>query len=914
VAASNEMDNEAGWKPELLFAAFDHSRDFYVLTEDGLITRANAPWRLVMGTEEATAEPMRFADFVHEEDREKLARLDGLKPREVDVRLMAPTGSLVNGRMWAQALGGGSILMIVRELSEAYDVAAAQAGRQALAALRDAADISLWRWSPETLEYTMDLDFGRPTETYDTDSSDASVRSRRLDGVRKVEEIVSHPDDVERVNESFTRTARTGEVDVIEYRRQRPEGGWAHLRSAWRGFLRTPNGWEVLGLTLDVSELAEARNNALAAAEAKSQFLANMSHEIRTPMNGIIGMNALLLRGDLTTEQRKFAEAVRVSADCLLGIINDILDISKLEAGKVELEEIDFSLETVVEDVVELLSPKAQDKALEIASYLDDGARQPFKGDPTRLRQILLNLLSNSLKFTERGFVSVEVRSRPAEDGRTGLRIEVHDTGIGLTQEARGKLFKKFQQADGSITRRFGGTGLGLSICRQLVDLMGGDIGVDDRTGGGSTFWVDLTLENAAAPVAERQRPRNGLAGVRILVVDDIELNRSIFARQLEADGAVVSEADGGAACLTACAKAQAQGQPFDIVLMDHMMPDLSGDAVAEHIRAKVDWRQPKLVLASSIGVPLSTDSAAKAGFDAFLTKPVRHQMLVDCLAGLMGTPEPTAEATPAPIETPVALGRGRILLADDNDINSLLATTLLEEAGYAVECAINGLEAVEAARTRDFDLILMDVQMPQMDGLEATRRIRALEAPARDVPIVAMTANAMRQDHDACLAAGMNDFVSKPIELDAFLNTVARFMPAPTTAEASPGEGLSGEVPVDLDEAQLDGLARLLPAARLRTIVESYLAAAETRLRRVETLAAELDFSEIAREAHDLKGVSGNFGAKRLQALAERLENVCKAKDETGMYALVVEIRRAAIVAWDLTARRLAIADEKAA
>ncbi|HET9160279.1 MAG TPA: ATP-binding protein, partial [Caulobacteraceae bacterium] len=642
-----------------MFGAYDHSRDLFVMVENGAIARINAAWRSFVGIDEADLRGRPFVDFIHPEDRADLGDLHAQGGAKATVRITPRAGVELAGRLKAHPLDAGRALVVITDLAETYDPVGAESARRTMAQLRDASLISLWRYSPLTKQYTMDLDFSRPTHSYGLADTTTSI-----DGMYGS----IHPEDVEYVEGVFRETRKSGEVRTIEYRRARKDGTYAYLRTTWRGVTETERGWEVMGLTQEVTELAEARNAALAAASAKSQFLANMSHEIRTPMNGIIGMNALLLRTEMSAEQKKFAEAVRVSADCLLGIINDILDISKLEAGKVELESIDFSLETVVEDVVELMSPRATEKNIEVACYLDDGARRPFKGDPTRIRQILLNLISNALKFTETGFVAIEVNSKTVPGGAMSLRMEVQDTGIGITDEAKRRLFTNFTQADGSVTRKYGGTGLGLAICKQLIALMGGDIGVEDRPGGGSIFWVEIELATAGAAPARKGKARD-LQGVRVLVVDDVELNRSIFSRQLTADGAVVAEAQSGQIALEMVDAAQAAGESYDLILMDHMMPEMSGDVVAERIRGDRSLRQPKMVLASSIGAPLSNERAAQAGFDAYLTKPVRHQALLQCIGELVGA---AAEAPAAPIqlapEPPSAnfvspLGRGRVLL-----------------------------------------------------------------------------------------------------------------------------------------------------------------------------------------------------------------------------------------------------------
>ena len=608
-----------------------------------------------------------------------------------------------------------------------------------------------------------------------------------------------HPDDRAAAMAAWDDHLKTGRPYRVEYRINRADGKvvWAFSTSELildaRGKPQRLIGalQNITGRKLAEAEMAEARDAAEAANRAKSEFLANMSHEIRTPMNGVIGMNALLLRGPLSPEQRQYAETVKTSAESLLAVINDILDVSKLEAGKVDLEAIDFDLTTLVEDVAELLAPKAAEKQLEIACYLDDGAQGAFTGDPTRLRQVLLNLVANAVKFTERGFVAVEVKSQPRPSGAVGLRVEVSDTGPGLTPEAKLGLFQKFHQADGSITRRYGGTGLGLSICRQLVELMGGRIGVRDREGGGCVFWFELELPPAArppAPAPAQVRP-DQLAGVRILVVDDIAINRDIFRRQLEAEGARVEEAASGPEALRRLAEAQAAGAAFDLVLLDHMMPAMAGDEVARQVRAAPTMGRPLIVMASSMGAPSRSELAGWPALDAFLTKPVRQHLLIETLGRLAAARASAPPAigggeaeTAAPCPEPAG-GAARILLVEDNEVNTLLTRTLLQEVGFAVDCVVNGALAVEAARKDAYDLVLMDMQMPVMDGLEATRRIRGLPGAAGAVPVVAMTANAMQSDREACAAAGMDGFVSKPIQPEAFLETVAAHLRDPAEA-----------------------------------------------------------------------------------------------------------------------------------
>ena len=667
-----------------------------------------------------------------------------------------------------------------------------------------AADYRLLADNSTDIIVRLDLDF---TRRY------ISPACRELLGYEPEELIGKQPTDLvhaedRAILDGLHRQIAAGiERGGATYRVKHRDGRWiwidVQLRLVRNGETGAPS--EIVGAVRDVSArkateeaLALAKEAAEAANLAKSEFLANMSHEIRTPMNGIIGMNGLLLRTPLSADQRKFAQAVGFSADALLAIINDILDISKLEAGKFELEEIGFSLQAVVDDALELMAPQAHAKALELAAWVDETAQRPLRGDPTRLRQIILNLVSNAIKFTESGLVAVEARATGNDAGGLDVSIEVHDTGIGMSDATKARLFRKFEQADGSIARRFGGTGLGLAICKQLIELMGGRIGVQDQAGGGTTFRVELSLAVATDFVERAAADPKQLAGLRILIVDDLAINRTIFGQQLKAHGMLVDEAPSGMAALSIIADSRRSGDAFDIVLIDQVMPLMAGEDLAEMIRADGEGPQPKLVLASSSGLPMRADKAANVGFDAYLVKPIRPSILVDCLLRLAGR-EPAAHDADTPEPTAVSAAvQGRILLVDDNMINQQVAFTLLTEAGHAVDLAADGRQAVEAWATGRYDLILMDVQMPIVDGLQATREIRGGEPDGVRIPIIAMTANAMRGDRDACMAAGMDDYVSKPFEVVALLGKVAHWL------GESPGRNI--EPIVDQTSAILDG------------------------------------------------------------------------------------------------------------
>jgi signal transduction histidine kinase/DNA-binding response OmpR family regulator len=651
--------------------------------------------------------------------------------------------------------------------------------------------------------------------------------------------------------------------------------------------------------------LAEERDRARAAAEAASQaksaFLATMSHEIRTPMNGVMGMAQLLAGTRLDAEQLGYVQSIQESGEALLAVINDILDISKLEAGKVELEAIDFDLNALVEGVAMMLSPRAAEKRLDLACYVEPGTRGSYRGDPTRLRQVLVNLAGNAVKFTESGSVTLEVGTLGEQSGKTMLRFAITDTGIGLTEEQQGRLFQVFGQADTSISRRFGGTGLGLAICRQLVGLMGGVIGVESKPGKGSTFWFTLPLPRVADALATPAEVETRLRGLRVLVVDDVALHRRIISETLEGLGLVAESLGEPGATLGHLDRLWREGRLPDIAMIDYSMADTRGDELGRQIRGDARFADVRLVLISAFGV-LDKSIGTRDVFEGLLAKPIRRQAVQDLLASLFL--RQVAPAAPAESASPTA--SGRVLLVEDNRINQQVALIMLEREGYRVTCVGDGQQALEALARDTFDVVLMDVQMPVMDGLEATRRIRAAETGQR-VPVVALTANAMAGMEAQFTAAGMDDFVPKPFDRQRFLATVRRWVERREGPDAAPAPAKEPSAPSLFDEKVLSELETLAEPEAFRQLVESMIGNGAKRLERVSQLGLAGDLQGLRREAHDLISTAGTAGLKRLQAIGEGLHEASVAGDVPRAQAQAAEAVTVGREAWRLLAARFA-------
>jgi len=781
---------------------------------------------------------------------------------------------------------------------------------------------------------------------------DCNIAACAMNGYRR-DELVGHSIDILNVTtdtqaEQSTYMKQLREAGSFKYEAQRRrKNGVVFPVEVSTSIIQVGERELVISIDRDITKrkmvnvaLEQARREAEEANRAKSEFLANMSHEIRTPMNGVIGMLELTLDTTLTDEQREYLNISLQSAEALLALINDILDFSKIEAQKLELDTIEFDLRNTVEDVASVVAKRAQDKGLELVCLIHPDVKTRLMGDPARLRQVLINLLGNAIKFTHQG--EVVIRAEPVEetDTHAAIHFSVQDTGIGIPKERLGAIFNRFTQADGSTTRKFGGSGLGLTICKQLVEGMGGQIGVESQPGTGSTFWFTISFKKQVSELVEEKVPQpdtqsTEIRGLRILGVDDNATNRMILTKMVEGFGCRIDTASSGLKAHEMLRNAYREGDPFGVVLLDMQMPGMDGEQTAREIKSDPIARDIQIIILTSMGQRGDAARLEALGCSAYLLKPVRQQLLFDAISAVIAHQEHEQPrfVTRHIISEQKRKGL-RILLAEDNPVNQKLAVILLQKAGFSVDAVEDGQHAFEKVQNEHYNAVLMDVQMPEMDGFEATKCIRIWEGTERHIPIIAMTAHALKGDRERCIEVGMDDYVSKPLEPQVLFNVLDRWAKPDSSSHSKEPEeevqdysGHSAAFREESDLALEDGLfgeSGVTPVAKKKIFMPVIPAAQDDelpmdinaalprfsndrsflvemcrdlmehmpeRLKEIKKALKSNNANDLSRQAHNLKGISANFDAGPLSRLAAELETLGAKNDLTNAAGLVEQL-----------------------